>query len=57
MSKNDFSYNDYDEIVHNGKNGKKKKKFRDNGRKVRDFKRDFSQERDREDLNFNRRYR
>jgi hypothetical protein len=57
MNKNVERFNDREEIY--GKEPHKKKKgFRDHGHnKVRDFKRNFSQERDREDLNVGGRYR
>jgi hypothetical protein len=58
MSKHDFE-NDKDEIYGKGKESrKKKKKFREHGHnRVRDFKREYSQETDREDINFSQRYR
>jgi hypothetical protein len=51
--------NDRDEIYGKGKESRKKKnKFRDHGHnKVRDFKRNYSQEQDREDMNYHSRYR
>ncbi len=58
MSKHDFE-NDRDEIYGKGKDSRKKKKnFRKHGHnKVRDFKRNYSQENDREDINYLNRYR
>ncbi len=52
-------FNDRSEIYGKGKESRKKKKgFREHGHnKVRDFKRGYSQETDREDLNFHQRYR
>ena len=57
MSKSDWVDNDHDEIYGKGKETRKKKKdFREHGghNRVRDFKRGFSQERDREDLQVGR---
>ena len=58
MSRHREDFNDHDEI-YGGKEKKKKKKFRDSHgkNKVRDFKREFSQERDREDINQGFRFR
>lgn len=59
MSKHDFGQNDREEIYGKGKESRKKKKeFREHGHnKVRDFKRNYSEEQDREDLNIGRQYR
>ena len=58
MSKQFDDYNDRDEIYGNKSGKKKKKEFREHGKnKVRDFKRDFSQDRDREDINYKNLYR
>jgi bisphosphoglycerate-dependent phosphoglycerate mutase len=57
MSKHDdWVDNDRDEIYGKGKDSKKKKKtFREHGHnRVRDFKREYSQQTDREDLNIGR---
>jgi hypothetical protein len=59
MSNRKYSIGDADEIYGKGKESRKKNKgFREHGHnKVRDFKRNYSQEQDREDLNFYQRYR
>jgi hypothetical protein len=54
MSKNFDKFNDREEI-YSKEPHKKKKKFRDgHSNKVRDFKRNYSQEQDREDLSIGR---
>jgi hypothetical protein len=57
MSKHDFDdHGDRDEIYGKGKESRKKRRgFREHGHnKVRDFKRDYSQAIDREDLSIGR---
>lgn len=55
MSKNIDRFNDRDEIYSGKESRKKKNKFREHGHnKVRDFKRNYSQEQDREDLSVGR---